>query len=280
MGPALLLAAGLSMGEELCAPLLDARRRAEADGRLNFAAVVEMEISGDATAHVWMGSAHTVGRIRFSGHRSLNESTLRRALGLRERDIFDVAAFRKGLTRLNATGMFDPLSLADVAVDINADGVSADVTIPLRERAKRRWSVTGPLIPGFASLQASIATRLPPWGRGIFEAATYYLSLNLVGLALVLERPLLPGQIWLSGFALSPSLSAKSMLEHYGRAHAGHAIRAVLSHDPDGVLVVPLMTTDGDALLVCEPRKPRLWRLRRGAMVAADLALRWLPLAP
>jgi hypothetical protein len=74
---------GPSAADELCACLLDLRRSAEAQGRLDFTA--EVESAGpdgplDLTARIWVGSAHAVGRINFTGHSGINDSTLRRAM--------------------------------------------------------------------------------------------------------------------------------------------------------------------------------------------------------
>ena len=85
------------------------------------------------------------------------------------------------------------------------------------------------MVPGLGTLQASLSSRLPPWGRGVFEAATYFVSLNMAGFArpfLALQRPVIPGQE-LSGFAISPALSPGGMLMHYGRTHVAHRIHDV-----------------------------------------------------
>ena len=186
---------GRSPLDALCACLVDARRIAESQGRLDFAALIEAaDAAGavDLTAHVQMGSAHTVRRITFAGHRGISESTLRRAMTLHERDLFDIGKLRRSLARLNETGLIDPLTLADADVIRNAGDLTADVTIRVRERKRRWWSLSGPAIPGLGgSLQASISSRVPAWGRGLFEASTYYVTFNAIGLAKPLLR-LLP----------------------------------------------------------------------------------------
>jgi hypothetical protein len=296
---------GPSAVTALCACLLDARRAAENQGRLDFAAEVEVgawhqlhdqsevgarhqlhdrsEIGAwhqlhDLTARISMGSAHTVGRITFTGHSGVNDSTLRRAMTLYERDLFDVGRLRRSVARVNDLGLFEPLTLADLSIVPRADGVTADVTVPLRERKRRWWSVSGPMVPGLGPLRASVASRLPPWGRGIFETATYFISLNVAGLSkpfLALERPVIPGQELLSGFAISPALAPRGMLTHYGRTHLARGLGAMLDYEMDDPLAVPV-TSAGHALaepLVCVPPKPRLWWLRRGAAAAVDVAL-------
>jgi hypothetical protein len=268
--------------DELCACLLDARRSAEAQGRLDFTAEVEFAGAGepvDVTARIWMGSAHAVGRIDFAGHSAINDSTLRRAMTIYERDLFDVGQLRRSLVRINDIGVFEPLTLADIGVVRRDDGVTADLMVPLRERKRRWWSLSGPMLPGIGLLRASVSSRLPPWRRGIFDATTYVVSLNVTGFArpfLALERPVIPGQELLSGFAVSPAMSPRAMLMHYGRAHLAHGIGAMLDvemHDP---LAVPVTSSGrvADEPLVCVPAKPRLWWLRRGTAAAVNVALR------
>ncbi|MGH9219675.1 MAG: POTRA domain-containing protein [Vicinamibacterales bacterium] len=272
---------GTAAVDALCACLLDARRIAEAEGRIDFSAEVESAGNGTSsrmTARIWMGSTHAVGRITFAGHSSLDDSTLRRAMTIYERDRLDVSELRRSVSRINGLGVFEPLTLSDISVTRRDDSVTADLTIPLRERKRRWWSVSGPMVPGFGLLQASVASRLPSWGRGIFEAATYFVSLNLTGFAkpfLALERPVIPGQEWLSGFAISPALSPRGMLTHYGRTHLAHGLGAVLDVEMPDALAVPV-TSEGrlkDEPLICRPPAPRLLWLRRGAAVAVNIAL-------
>lgn len=272
---------GPSAVDELCARLLDLRRSAEAQGRLDFSAEVESAGTGgplDLTARIWVGSAHAVGRINFTGHSGINDSTLRRAMTIYERDVLDVGELRRSLARINAIGAFEPLTLADIRVARQDDGVTADLTIPLRERKRRWWSVSGPMLPGIGTLQASLSSRLPPWGRGVFEATTYFVSLNVAGFAtpfLALQRPVIPGQELLSGFALSPVLSPREMLMHYGRTHLAHGIGTLLDGewtDPLAVRVTSAGSLEAEPL-ICVPPKPRLWWLRRGAAVVSNVAL-------
>jgi outer membrane protein assembly factor BamA len=188
--------------DALCKCLIDARRIAESQGRLDFGAALEVSRADgsaaatarkwvDVTARVRMGSAYAVGRIDFSGHHRINESTLRRAMALQERSLFDADKLRRSLASLNRSGLFEPLTLSDVDIRRNTDTLTADLRIPVRER-RGRWSLSGPIGPAFSgSLQAAISSRLPPWSRGLFEASTYYLTFSLVGPANPLLR-LLP----------------------------------------------------------------------------------------
>jgi hypothetical protein len=253
---------GPSARDALCACLLELQRSAEADGRIDFTAEVASAGTGDSvelTARIQTGSAHAIGRINFTGHTGINDSTLRRAMKIYERDHLDVRQLRRGLARINEIGVFEPL------------------TIPLRARKPRWWSLSGPIIPGIGMLQASVASRLPPWGRGVVEMATYFISLNVTGFAkpfLMLQRPVIPGQEILSGFAISPALSPRSMLRHYGLTHATHVVGPLLDAKRDDPLAVQVASGQADAEpLICVPPQPRLWWLRRGASVAGKIAL-------
>lgn len=265
----------------LCRELLDARRSAESEGRLDFVVEVESaaidDDSVELVARVWVGSAHAVGRIHFIGHSKINDSTLRRAMVVNERDMLDIGELRRSLARINSFGVFEPLTLPDVIFAVVEDGVTVDLTIPLRERKSRWWSLSAPLFPAVA-LQASLASRLPPWGRGVFEAATYFISLNVAGFAkpfLALQRPIIPGQEWLSGFAITPALSPRAMLASYGRAHLAHSIGGMLDGSVEEPLVVPVMSSGrlDDNPLVCKPARGRLWWLRGIGATALRIAM-------
>jgi hypothetical protein len=280
VGPREVRFTGPAAVDELCACLLELRRSAEAQGRLDFSAEVTSATADetrDLSARIWAGSPHVVGRIDFAGHTGINDSTLRRAMTIYEGDLLDVRKLRRSLARINDIGVFEPLTLTDLGIARRDDGVTADLTIPLRERKPRWWSISGPLFPGIGWLQASISSRLPPWGRGVFELTTYFVSLNVTGFAkpfLTLQRPVIPGQELLSGFTLSPALSPLAMARHYGLAHLAHRLGPMLDGDGNDPLAVPL-TSAGVAAepLVCVPPKARLWWLRSGATVAARVAL-------
>ncbi len=272
---------GPSARDELCACLLDFRRSAEAQGRIDLTVEIE-STSGDEpqslNARIWIGSAHAIGRIDFAGHSILNDSTLRRAMTIYERGLLDIGQLRRSLTRINDMSVFEPLTLADVDIRRRGDGVTADLTIRLRERKRRWWSVSGPIFPGIGALQASLASRLPPWSGGLLEAATVFVSLNVIGFAkpfLALQRPVIPGQELLSGFAVSPALSSRAMVRHYGLTHLAHRLGPLIDDRRDDPLVVPVTAAEPiDAEpLVCVPPRARLWWLRRGAGVVSKIAL-------
>ena len=280
--------------DALCASLLELQRIAESQGRIDLNVVIETNGDSDpitAIPHVRMGPQYTVGRIHFSGNAEINDSTLRRAFTLRERDLLDIGKLRRSLTRLNDIGLAAPVSFADIVVTRQSEA-TADITIPLRKRGRRWWSLSGPIIPGLGSYQASISSRLPVWGRGVLDTSTYLLTFNALALAkpslgilklfsnappavVLLERPLLPGQEWVSGFAVSPTLSLGTTSAYYARAQLGRGARAVLEDPSREALVVPVVGTDQPAgqFLVCQPARSG-WRwLRRGAIHAIDVAI-------
>jgi hypothetical protein len=81
--------------------------------------------------------------------------------------------------------------------------------------------------------------------------------------------------VLLSGFAVSPALSPKEMLMHYGRTHLAYRIGTLLDGERIEPLAVPL-TSAGPLLakpLICVPPRPRLWWLRRGGAAVANVAL-------
>jgi hypothetical protein len=304
--------------DTLCACLLDAKRTAESHGRLDFTAELKVShIEGpplpdtagawvDLTARVRMGSAYAVGRIDFTGHHRINGSTLRRAMALQERSLLDVGKLRTSLARLNRSSLFESVTLRDVKIERSPGTLTADLTIAIRERPGRRWSLSGPIGPSaLGLLEASISSRLPPWGRGVFEASTYFVTFSLTGFSnplfrmlpirmsprppvmLVLERPYLPGQALGSGFALSPQLSARQLLAGYGLTHIDRVAQAALignMTDSSGLLI-PISGdrasgadngSEEARFLVCKPPPPPHQRLRRGAAMAADLMIRQL----
>jgi hypothetical protein len=272
--------AGPSARNDLCTYLLDARAIAAQHGRLDFAVEVEAanaEASPAFVARVRNGSAVAVHRIQFVGNSNVDDATLRRAMLVKERDHLNVNDLHRSLRRINEIGVFEPIGPADVGVVMLDDGVSADLTIPLRARKPRWWSVSPTMFP-MMRLEAALSSRLPPWGSGFLQAATYFVSLTLVGFdgpIFALSRPILPGQEWLSGFAISPNRSPRSMLLHYGRTHAARAIDTLLDAGGPEPLVVPVKSSNqsDSAPLICKPPQGRLWWVRRGGSALARVAL-------
>lgn len=312
--------------QALCRSLLEAQESSERQGALNFAARVEVEPSQPAspaeslpsgdhwvnlTSAAEAGPPYTLGRIEFRGHHAVSDLTLRRALPLEEGEWFDRAALRRGLARLNETGLFEPLTEGDVVAGLDPEKRLVHLTLWLREKPRGRWTLAGPLGPLSLAgpLQFSIGSRLPAWGRGPLELSTYTATFSLLvfsqpalralslaprrsWLPLVgLERSYLPGQRWQSGFLVAPQLGWQGMLTSYGLTQARHRLLGALATDPgagDG-LAVPVRWRAAKAErgsaeprplghLLCEASKPRWAWLRAAGLLALDVLLAVRPL--
>ena len=120
-----------------------------------------------------------------------------------------------------------------------------------------------------------IASRLPPWGRGIFELSTYYLSFSLIGYAhliaaflpmafnkrgllpvLSIFRPYTPGEGWKSGILIAQQL---------GWQATGNS-RYV------SALPVTFERAGGDGVLLCDPPKAKYQKARMGAAFLLQFA--------
>ena len=104
--------------------------------------------------------------------RSALFSACRRASTLHEGDLFDYSRLYASLGRIDALNLFEPVAARDVRIIQDPEGAVASITISLKERPRGSWNVSGPVGPiRFAGpFQASIASRLPAWGRGLLEA--------------------------------------------------------------------------------------------------------------
>jgi hypothetical protein len=228
------------------------------------------------TAIVDAGRRYIIRRIEFRGNHVIADSALRRAMKIDEGDVLDARKLEVSVARLGRFSMFEPLSEQDILVTRRPASNSADILINVREKKAGRWAFSGPALPArFAGpFQAAISTRLPAWGGGVFETSTYFASLSLTGLAgplsralglttlkwlplVSLQRPLLPGQDWMSGFTLSPQLSWKYSLASYaGSQLQAHMPGAAGESSP---LVIPVEHGSRPGYLICEEKRSR-WR--------------------
>jgi outer membrane protein assembly factor BamA len=289
-------------GQALCGELLAERRQAERTGVIDFSA--ELHVGGpessSVTAHIEQGAAYRVGRIRFFGHKSFADATLRRQMLLDEAGPFDGAKLQKSIERLNRMGFFEPVTERDIRLSTDAGNGIADITISLKERRGRAWRLSGPVGPPSIGgpLEAAVSARLPGWGRGILELSTYQLSLAafafpqqiLWNLALSprprfqpvfsLQRALLPANRWLSGFTVAPQLGWRGMALTYGLGQARESLRGLLRPDSAGAavsLAVPVVrgssSAESSPVMFCESERPRLSPLRKAAGIALNLLL-------
>jgi outer membrane protein insertion porin family len=279
---------------ELCDCFTAARRRAESEGRLDFEASLLVTRRGreqlDLSVRAETGPPYRVGRIEFSGHHAYGDSTLRRALRLDEGDLLDRSKLQASLARIDSLGLFQPVTADTAALVRDPESRTADIRIALQQRSRGRLALSGPAGPFSLGgpLHASIASRLPAWGRGLVEASTYYLTFNVVGFSralpiggrrtvfpyVALSRPLLPGQEWTSGFALSPQIGWRTSAANYAITQAHARLRRapwLSGRAGHPALTVPIKA-EGEtvSLLLCEPPEPKPRRLRAAAVFALD----------
>jgi len=263
------------------------RRAAARQGILDFSAYLHVDLSGGRVAQVTtstdLGRPYRVGRIEFTGNHGTPDSTLRRNLVLEEAHPMDDYLLRKSIARLNHSGLIEPVDLRRVQLQTNEERGLVNVTIPVAERKRGSWSLSGPV--GLASvagpLEAVLSARLPAWGRDVFELSTYAISISAVGLyrpllpvlgspksffipVVALRRPFLPGESWTSGIAIAPQLGWQSMLLGYGATQFQERALEALAGErglvPD--LPVTVETPHGEATMFCDAPKPRLFVLR------------------
>ena len=295
---------GLLRAGDLCSCLFTARHDAERRGILDFSAKLNVERAGaeapgtspvaDLTASVIEGRPYRVGRITFTGNRRYADATVRRNLVLDEGDWLDRRLLRKSIARLNQTLQFEALDENSVGIRPHPRTGEADFEIRLTERNRHAWSISGPLgTMSFAGpLQASLSSRLPPWGQGVFELSTYAASLSLLAfsqpllpllsptstrhllLVLALERPFTPGEGWRSGFVIAPQMGWRFSAMSYAAAHLQHRLLPQLTGDRslEPELSVIMERPQGDTTLLCMPPKPRFAGLR----IAATMLVQFL----
>ncbi len=285
---------------DLCAALLRARREAESQGILDFSATlaVEREAGGarpaaHLSAKIDRGGVYRVGRIEFSGNRHYTDAMLRRNFLLEEGQLLDGRLLRKSIDRLNRSNLFEPIDESQVVIRSSADAGVADVMVKFTERKRGAWRLSGPVGPAsFAGpLEASISSRLPPWGSGIFELATYTASISMFAFArpilpllgvdprrsfapvLTLARPFSWGEGWKSGFSIAPQFGWRASALAYPATQLQQRLLPALAGDRGLVPELPVRVEDprGEGVLLCEPPPPRFAKLRFGASIGLRL---------
>lgn len=296
---------GLFQTQDLCTCLINARREAEKQGIVDFTAHVNMHPVENSvspnplvnlTAEVEEGKPYSINRIELRGLTHYSEATVRRNLLLDEGDLLDQTLLRRSVARLNQTQMFETLDETQVVINSHEKNGTADIIIPLHERKRGMWNFSGPVGPvSFAGpLQANIASRLPPWGRGMFELSTYYLTFSAIGFGgpltklipgtltkqgiipvLSLFRPFTPGEGWKSGILIAPQLGWTATAYTYGTTQIASRLIPIVAgtyhRQPNFALTFD--RPNGDGVLLCEQKKPRLHLVRSGtAMVLQFIA--------
>jgi outer membrane protein insertion porin family len=276
---------------DVCAALLRARREAEREGVLDFSATLHVQREGDPpnpvaelTTTTELGSAYRVGRIEFTGNHHYSDAMVRRNFLLDEGRLLDQHLLRKSIRRLNQTKLFEPIDENQVIIHPGDSGIVADIIVRLTERKRGAWQLSGPVGPFtiFGPLEASLRSRLPPWGSGLFELASYSASVSMYAFAhpilplvavnskrrflpvLALTRPFSPGEGWRSGFSVAPQLGWRWSALSYASTQAGQRLLPVLSGD-QGLAPELQVTVEGpssEGLMLCEPPPPRFAKLR------------------
>jgi outer membrane protein insertion porin family len=285
---------------DICASLLRARREAEREGVLDFSATLKVQREGDPAnpvadleTTIARGSAYRLGRIEFTGNHHYSDAMLRRNFLLDEGRLLDGRLLRKSIRRLNEAMLFEPIDESQVVIHPSETGRVADVIVRLTERKRGAWRLSGPVGPAsFAGpLEASLSSRLPPWGSGLFELATYTASVSMYAFAhpilpllavnsrrrflpvLALARPFTPGEGWKSGFSVAPQLGWRWSALNYASTQVEQRLLPVLSGDrglvPD--LQVTVEDPSGEGVLFCEPPPPRFAKLRYVATIGVRL---------
>jgi outer membrane protein insertion porin family len=275
----------------LCGRLSAERRESERRGILDFTASADVDSEGQLHENVELGEPYTVGRIQFIGHPSYTDGFLRGQFVLDEGQPFDDRQLRRSLSRINRTGLFEPIDDTSIAIMRNPETHTANVSIRLRERKRGAWNLSGPVGPMSLAgpLQASISSHLPPWGRGMLELSTYTASFSVFAFArplipvlgfpghkrlfpvLAIQRPFTPGGGWLSGFAIAPQLGWQALAGGYLATQIEQRLLPKLQGER-GItpsLPVTVHRASGDMVIACEPTAPKLAPLR----VAAGFAL-------
>jgi outer membrane protein insertion porin family len=293
------VAAKVSSPGDLCPLLFQQRREAEQKGIMDFnvsldARTVQPEENAvpaiDLAAAIERGPEYHIGRIDFLGLEHYSDAVVRSNMLLSETDLLDEKLMRKSLGRINQTGFFEPLTERDVHVLTNENTGTANVTITLHERKGGSWRLSGPVGPASVGgpLEAAIKSRLPTWGSGLFEMATYSVNLSLYAFlpaaipalsflpkgtilpVLSLQRPFIPGNSFTSGLFIAPQLGIKAMGALYATTQIQQRLMPKLQGDRGLIpeLGVNVITHKGEAMMFCEPPPQKMMVLRTGAMFA------------
>ena len=301
--PRLETVKGAFRPNELCKCLFDLRREAEKQGIVDFSVRLALNpVPGtpevDLVATVERGRQYRIRRINILGNRRFSDSTVRANLLLDETDWLDTTLLRKSIHRLNRSSMFEPMDETSLDIATDAESGFADVRIRLKERKAGSWLLSGPMGPISlaGSLQFTLASRLPSWGTGLLDLSSWYGSFSLLAFGnpllsnvsslaagasrktvlpvFALHRPFLPSQSWMSGVTIAPQLGSQGMLASYGSTQLVERVLPWLSatNRTTTELPVTVETRDGEATMMCESPRPRLYPLRRGAAIALQFA--------
>jgi outer membrane protein insertion porin family len=279
----------------LCACMLARRRDAERRGILDFTAAIHVEHNGAqpiaaVTAKVELGQPFRVRRIEFYGLHRYSNTMVRRNVLFDEGSLLDQRLLRKSLARIMQTHLFNELQSRDIVIERNDIEHTADIKVRLTERKCGSWNLSGPVGPPriAGAFEASLMTRLPPWGRGAFDLSTYTVSASLLAFAqpiipalavrrfvpiFALSRGFIPGASWATGFVIAPQLGWYGSLVSTAVAQLQGRLLPPLT--PNRGLTPELtISVEGDTAagtILCQEPKPRFRSLRTIAAVGLRL---------
>jgi len=282
-----------------CREFFRERRDAERTGVLDFSARIERR-DASIRKSAERGRAYRINRIEFRGNHTFSGDILRRSFLLAEGDPLDQTLLRKSLARLNRTGLFETLTPASVVVNTPPGADSADLTVWVKEKKMHNWLLSGPVGPMSVAgpLEFAIGSRLPAWGQGVFELATYTVSARLMLFAkplsdlipflphkrflplLTVQRPILPGQPFLSGGTIAPQLGWRGMVLGYGASQVRGLLGGVSQTNRAFTPALPVtIVVDGQekGIMNCEMEKTKLDWTRQIGGAAANLAFSLVP---
>lgn len=90
----------------------------------------------DITLQVEEGEVFQINTIQFEGNSKTTDQALRRRLLIHEGDTYNESMLQESLSRLNALGLFEKLTIEHAAMHINGNPGRLDITIRLTEKAR------------------------------------------------------------------------------------------------------------------------------------------------
>jgi len=244
------------VGKGMCRTLFLERRDAQRAGVLDFAAHFTFHQGITFTR----GPERRVGRIEFRGNRRFPDALLRRHMLLDEGAIFDERLLRLSISRINRSGLFEPIDERHVLID--PDG---NITVRLTERRAAAWNLAGPW-----PLEGSVRGRIPKFATYAASVSVFGSSFKLLNLprrffpVFSIQRPYLPGQGWRSGFSIAPQLGWRGVGVGYAAGQIQQRLIPLISGERSAEPPIPITGDIGAACVT----KPRLKLLRTGATAA------------
>jgi outer membrane protein assembly factor BamA len=293
---------GLMRSQNFCSTLFVERRIAQHEGILDFTVNMQVQPTADSTreapeadlaAVIDRGKPYHVGRINLEGNRHFSEAAVRGNFLLDEGDLLDEHLLRKSMERLNEANMFLPIDERSTIIHTDPKSGVADIDVRLTERKRGAWNLSGPVGPASIAgpLEASIRTRLPAWGRGIFELSSYTASVSLFafvrppipGLGLpkipflpiaMLSRQFSPAEGWKSGFMIAPQIGWQYAVMGYGFTQLQHRLTPMLEGEQhlEAELPVTVETPASQTTMFCQPPKPKYAPVRTALAMVLRLA--------